>query len=149
MKALQILTYIIFTGSIISFTSCSDDSGDVPLDSFIGQWNVVESEAVAYIDGYKIEGFQISTTGTISYFENGEGKAAFTMSFEGESSRVDESFTWVDRGFELVWNEGDRESEIRWTIDVDEPNMKIMTFTHELDEDSTDELEVTATLERL
>lgn len=151
MKSTKLYFILIcFLGSLL-FASCSDSENDDEqiMNSLVGEWNVDEAAATAFIDGLRIEGIDIETSGTITYRADGTGSASFQMTFDGESNDIIGSFSWVDLGFEVVWNDGAGEDEVRWTKSVDNASFKVMTFTHELEEDNTDELEITATLTRI
>ena len=127
--------------------SCSKDSDQGPdaVDNLVGTWDVVRADAIAYVDGIKLDGITVETDGTLKFEADGSGRADFTMSFLDTSERARGNFTWERSGFEvLISMEGET---LRYATIVNEPNYQELQVTYE-DEDSNDEVEFNFIMEK-
>lgn len=151
MKTIKFYFSLSVVLSLFLFTSCGEDpiEDDPMTNSLIGEWSVNKGGATAYIDGLRIDGIVIETSGTITYQGDGTGTTSFTMKYDGESFDIIGDFNWIDLGFEVIWNDGGGSDEVRWSKDIDDPDYKEMTFTYGIEDGSTNELEITATMSRL
>ena len=138
MKTLKFAAfYLCFFAVTTLFTSCQkDDDGNTPesQQTLVGQWNVDEGTAVAFVDGNQAFEGNITTEGTMTFNNNKTGSANFSMTFLNDTESVNGTFTWEKDGFEILFDK-DTEDESRWAIIDDEKNRQRLQFT-DVDEES-------------
>ena len=141
----------LFLLTIVAITlfnsACKKDSENpvVNDDRIVGEWQVDNVSATAYVDGFKVEGIEVLSDGTLEFKNDYEGYADFSLEFLGDQSIARGPFTWERDGFELVVKMADE--VIRYAVIDDEDNLQRLQYTYKED-DSNDEVEFTFELKR-
>lgn len=144
-------THNLILVALLSITfvlqSCQKDEDPelTESDVIIGTWNVVRADATAYVDGFRVDGIEVHTTGTLKFDDNGTGYADFSLTFLDDTDTAEGPFVWRRDGFELVIHQ--EEEELRYAVLKDETNLQHLQVTYE-EELSNDEVEFTFVLER-
>ena len=144
------LNLLLFCVVLFTFASCNKDKNTDPspinADNIIGTWDMVRADAVAYVDGYRIDGINVETEGTLLFEPGGKGVSDFTMSFEDSQSELVGDFTWERDGFELLIG-FDGEEALRYANIKNEVNEQELQVTYE--DEEGDEIEFTFIMARL
>ncbi len=138
---------LLFLAVAILSTSCKKDDDQLLEndDVLVGLWDLTSVTADAYVDVYKIEDIDVTSSGTLNFEPDFTGSADFTMDFAGELQVAKGAFQWQRDGFELVLKmDGD---EIRYAIIDSDENSQSLQFTDK-EEDTNDEVELTFHLTR-